>query len=89
MKSPVDVMCCQLICSGQDRCVYLLSVQRRAPEWEHLGVLGPMLRGVVGDTLLVTFMNKLSNNSVSIHSHGMLYDKESEGSPYSDGLPCE
>eukprot|EP00878_Enallax_costatus_P001155 GHUV01001296.1.p1 GENE.GHUV01001296.1~~GHUV01001296.1.p1 ORF type:complete len:885 (+),score=249.43 GHUV01001296.1:1539-4193(+) len=61
--------------------------KRRAPQWEHLGVLGPMLRGVVGDTLLVTFKNKLTNNSVSIHSHGMLYGKDSEGSPYYDGLP--
>lgn len=64
-------------------------LQRRAPEWEHLGVLGPMLRGVVGDTLLVTFKNKLPDNAVSMHSHGMLYEKDSEGSPYYDGLPRE
>lgn len=66
-------------------CFVLL--QRRAPEWEHLGVLGPVLRGVVGDTLLVTFKNKMPDNAVSMHSHGMLYEKDSEGSPYYDGLP--
>ncbi|GBF99637.1 multicopper ferroxidase [Raphidocelis subcapitata] len=63
--------------------------KRIAPEWEHLGVLGPVLRGVVGDTLLVTFANKLPEGypSVSMHPHGVLYDKGSEGSPYSDGMP--
>ena len=65
--------------------------QRIAPEWEHLGILGPLIRGVVGDTILVTFKNKMpaGAQSVSMHPHGVLYDKRSEGSPYADGLPSE
>jgi hypothetical protein len=65
--------------------------QRVAPEWEHLGVMGPLIRGVVGDTLLVTFKNMLpaGSHAVSMHPHGVLYDKNSEGSPYADGLPRE
>lgn len=62
-------------------------VQRRAPAWEHLGLLGPVIRGVVGDTIKVTFANRLSEANVSMHPHGVWYDKESEGSPYADGLP--
>ncbi|KAF6265588.1 Cupredoxin [Scenedesmus sp. NREL 46B-D3] len=61
--------------------------KRRAPEWEHLGLLGPVVRGTVGDTLLVTFKNMVPGHNLSIHSHGVLYDKLSEGSPYYDGLP--
>ncbi|KAI8463551.1 MAG: multicopper ferroxidase [Monoraphidium minutum] len=63
--------------------------KRVAPEWEHLGVMGPLLRGVVGDTLRVTFRNMMPPGSpaVSMHPHGVLYDKSSEGSPYADGLP--
>lgn len=61
--------------------------QRRAPAWEHLGLLGPVIRGVVGDTIRVTFKNNLKEHNVSLHPHGVWYDKESEGSPYADGLP--
>jgi FtsP/CotA-like multicopper oxidase with cupredoxin domain len=73
-----------LLCVG-----FYLLLQRRAPEWEHLGLLGPIIRGTVGDTILVTFKNMLPGHNVSIHAHGVLYDKESEGSPYYDGLPGE
>jgi hypothetical protein len=53
--------------------------------------MGPVLRAVVGDTLKVTFKNMLPAGSaaVSLHPHGVLYDKSSEGSPYADGLPRE
>jgi FtsP/CotA-like multicopper oxidase with cupredoxin domain len=43
----------------------------------------------VGDTILVTFKNMVPGHNVSVHAHGVLYDKESEGSPYYDGLPGE
>jgi FtsP/CotA-like multicopper oxidase with cupredoxin domain len=65
------------------------SQQRRAPQWEHLGVMGPLIRGAVGDTLKVVFRNRLSDNTVSMHPHGVWYDKDSEGSPYADGAPGE
>jgi len=46
-----------------------------------LGILGPVLRGVVGDYLAVTFLNRTSMR-LSMHPHGVKYDKESEGSFY-------
>lgn len=49
------------------------------PEWEHLGILGPVIRGVVGDSILVYFKNNTSIKA-SIHVHGLFYDKASEGS---------
>ena len=53
--------------------------------------MGPALRAVVGDTVRVTFRNMLPAGGppVSMHPHGVLYDKDSEGSPYADGLPRE
>ena len=55
-----------------------------APEWEHLGILGPVIRGQVGDTIEVVFRNK-ADRPYTIHPHGVLYDKRSEGAPYDDG----
>ncbi len=46
-----------------------------------LGILGPVLRGVVGETLLVTFLNRTSQ-PLSMHPHGVSYDKDSEGAYY-------
>lgn len=54
-----------------------------------MGLLGPIIRGVVGDTLKVTFRNKLPEHNVTMHPHGVWYTKDSEGSPYADGLPRE
>ena len=50
----------------------------------YLGILGPIMRAEVGDTIEVIFRNTL-NNSVSVHPHGVAYNKSSEGSPYNDG----
>ncbi|MCH2374415.1 MAG: multicopper oxidase domain-containing protein [Planctomycetes bacterium] len=52
---------------------------------EHLGILGPTIRAVVGDTIKVHFKNK-AKGTYSIHPHGVLYDKDSEGAPYA-GIP--
>jgi manganese oxidase len=46
-----------------------------------LGILGPVLRGVVGDFISVTFLNRASR-PLSMHPHGVKYDKDSEGSLY-------
>ncbi len=46
-----------------------------------LGLLGPVLRGVVGDFLAVTVINRLAQ-PFSLHPHGVKYDKDSEGSYY-------
>jgi FtsP/CotA-like multicopper oxidase with cupredoxin domain len=81
---------------------------RVGPEWEHLGMVGPVLRAEVGDMLKVTFLNRVGlptgggNNgssspssllprrgaktpTISMHPHGVLYTKSSEGALYEDG----
>lgn len=57
--------------------------KKRPPEWEHLGVLGPLLRAEVGDTIVIHFMNKASQ-PYSLHPHGVSYERDSEGAPYPD-----
>jgi FtsP/CotA-like multicopper oxidase with cupredoxin domain len=56
----------------------------RAPEWEHTGILGPILRAEVGDTIRVVFKNN-ATHPASMHSHGVFYNKASEGASYDDG----
>jgi len=51
----------------------------------HMGMLGPVIRAEVGDTIKVYFYNKTSF-AFSIHPHGVAYDRDSEGSMYSDGM---
>ena len=48
---------------------------------EYLGVLGPIIRAEVGDTLKIHFTN-LANRSYSVHPHGVFYLKNSEGALY-------
>jgi FtsP/CotA-like multicopper oxidase with cupredoxin domain len=55
------------------------TVKKAQPAW--LGVLGPVLRAEVGDTLLINFCNK-SSGMYSMHPHGLRYDKNSEGAHY-------
>ena len=43
-----------------------------------LGILGPVLRGVVGEYLAITFVNRTAR-PLSMHPHGVRYDKDSEG----------
>ena len=57
---------------------------RRGPREEHLGILGPVIRAEVGDTIIVHFRNNTRNKTLSVHPHGVFYDKSSEGAPYSD-----
>jgi manganese oxidase len=54
------------------------------PRWQHLGLLGPVIRGEVGDTLQVVFKN-MTSFPASMHPHGVSYLKDSEGTPYNDG----
>ena len=60
------------------------TVKAVAPQWEHLGALGPVIRGEVGDTINVVFKN-MASFPASMHPHGVLYTKSSEGAPYNDG----
>jgi FtsP/CotA-like multicopper oxidase with cupredoxin domain len=55
------------------------SVKKPQPEW--LGILGPIIRAEVGDTVIVHFKNS-TNRLVTIHPHGLNYTKENEGATY-------
>jgi FtsP/CotA-like multicopper oxidase with cupredoxin domain len=52
------------------------------PPW--LGILGPIIRGVEGDTIKVVFYNK-ANKPYSMHPHGLRYDKDNEGATHDGG----
>src|SRR5579862_3384143 len=56
----------------------------RPSEWEHLGILGPVLRAEVGDTIRVVFRNH-ATRPYSMHPHGVFYNKDSEGAGSHDG----
>jgi hephaestin len=59
-----------------------------APEWQHLGNLGPIIRAEVGDTIQIAFKNKTGlARSFTMHPHGVIYDKSNEGAPYVSGDP--
>ena len=60
------------------------TLKPRPPEWEHLGILGPLIRAEVGDTIQVFFKNN-AKHPHTIHPHGVFYDKSSEGAQYDDG----
>jgi hypothetical protein len=49
------------------------------PPW--LGILGPIIRAEVGDTVVVDFLNR-SARPHGMHPHGLRYDKAHEGALY-------
>lgn len=59
------------------------TLKPRPPEWEHLGILGPLIRAEVGDVVKVVFKNN-SPMVCTMHPHGLGYDKQSEGAYYSE-----
>ena len=59
---------------------------QRKPQPEWLGILGPIIRAEVGDSVVVHFRN-LATGYHSIHVHGLRYDKQNEGAVYSNNLP--
>jgi hephaestin len=60
------------------------TLKPRAPDDAYLGLLGPVIRAEVGDTIRVVFRNH-GTHPYSVHPHGVLYDKASEGAGYDDG----
>jgi hephaestin len=58
--------------------------QERPASQRYLGLLGPVIRAEVGDTIKVVFRNTCSFPT-SVHPHGVFYAKSSEGAPYADG----
>jgi hypothetical protein len=53
----------------------------RKPQPEWLGILGPVIRAEVGDTIVVDFINR-GQAPHSMHPHGLRYDKDNEGAMY-------
>ncbi|KAG8136756.1 hypothetical protein E2320_005314 [Naja naja] len=53
---------------------------------KHLGILGPIIRAEVDDVIQVQFRN-LASRPYSLHAHGLLYEKSSEGRSYDDQSP--
>jgi len=59
-------------------------LKMRPPGEAYLGLVGPILRGEVGDTIQVVFKNNASH-PFGMHPHGVVYKKDSEGADYNDG----
>ncbi|XP_008586665.1 PREDICTED: ceruloplasmin-like [Galeopterus variegatus] len=57
------------------------SFQTQKAREEHLGILGPVIKAEVGQTLKVTFYNNASL-PLSVLPHGLRYNKSNEGSFY-------
>jgi hypothetical protein len=60
------------------------TVKPRPPQREHLGILEPLIRAEVGDSVRVVFRNK-THLTLTMHPHGLAYTKDAEGSLYNDG----
>ncbi len=59
------------------------TIKPRPPEWQHLGILGPVIRAEVGDSIRIVFRNN-THLSVTMHPHGVRYSKDAEGAFYKD-----
>ncbi|XP_068427857.1 coagulation factor V isoform X2 [Clinocottus analis] len=51
---------------------------------EHLGILGPVIKAEVGQSIMVVFKN-LAKRPYSLHPNGVSYTKHTEGLSYEDG----
>jgi FtsP/CotA-like multicopper oxidase with cupredoxin domain len=60
------------------------TLKKRKPEDRYLGIVGPVLRGAVGETIKVVFRNN-ATHPYGMHPHGVFYEKDSEGADYNDG----
>jgi len=60
------------------------ALKPRPASEQYLGLLGPILRGEVGDTIKIIFKNN-GSHPFSMHPHGVFYQKLSEGADYNDG----
>lgn len=60
------------------------TLKPRPASEQHLGLLGPLFRAEVGDTIKVVFKNN-GTRPYTIHPHGVFYDKANEGAPTNDG----
>ena len=61
------------------------TLKPRPAELAHMGILGPVIRAEVGDTIKVVFRNN-SSQAFSLHPHGVSYEPDSEGAMYADAM---
>jgi FtsP/CotA-like multicopper oxidase with cupredoxin domain len=61
------------------------SFTTRKPQPEWLGILGPVIRAEVGDTIRVRFCNNSTKGAYGMHPHGVRYTKDNEGAHYFGG----
>jgi FtsP/CotA-like multicopper oxidase with cupredoxin domain len=54
------------------------ALKPRPAAWEHLGIVGPVIRAEVGDSIKVVFKNN-ARFPFSMHPHGVKYDEASNG----------
>jgi FtsP/CotA-like multicopper oxidase with cupredoxin domain len=59
---------------------FTFSHRKSQPPW--LGILGPIIRAEVGDTIRVKFRNRTADQHLGIHPHGVRYTKDNEGAHY-------
>lgn len=59
------------------------TLKPRTGSQAYLGLVGPILHAEVGDTIRVVFRNN-ATHPYSMHPHGVLYAKDSEGADYND-----
>jgi manganese oxidase len=59
------------------------TIKARPPQWEHMGLLGPLIRAEVGDSIRVVFRNN-THLTATMHAHGVRYAKDAEGATYND-----
>lgn len=59
------------------------TLKKRPAKEQHLGMLGPLIRAEVGDTIKVVFKNQASR-PYSMHPHGVFYTKANEGALTND-----
>ncbi|XP_059820600.1 ferroxidase HEPHL1-like isoform X2 [Hypanus sabinus] len=57
--------------------------KNRLPDENHLGILGPVIKAEVGDTIIVTFKNN-ADRAYSIQPHGVYFTKEFDAANYAD-----
>lgn len=57
--------------------------KRKTTQEEHLGILGPIIRAEVGETIIIVFQNLASRN-YSLQANGVSVEKGEEGSKYND-----
>lgn len=60
------------------------TLKTRPQQLAYLGILGPLIRAEVGDTVRVVFRNN-THLSLTMHPHGLEYKKDAEGAMYEDG----